>query len=163
MLAKPDRHNWNELNTYLRIHESYLAQAVESGFVLSHDLDAFEPDVLQGELILAGRIECKNGLFLDVDKHLEILDRQGRLYVRTREYSYQAMIVGSKTRPVFRYDNAHIHPSHADDHHKHCVNYQDWTYITPPQWIGHDNWPVLSEVIDELHQWWMSTGWQLTP
>lgn len=47
------------------------------------------------------------------------------------------MIVGSEPRPIFRYDNAHSYPGHADDHHKHCVNYQSLSYIDPPRWIGH--------------------------
>ncbi len=129
--------------------------------MLSHDLDQF--DVLPDELILAGRIVCQNGMFFDVDKRLEIRDRGGRLYVRTRRYNYQAMIMGSDPRPVFRYDNAHAYPGHADDHHRHGVNYEDWTYNEPPQWVGHDRWPLLSEVIDELYQWWLTTGWRLRP
>lgn len=73
----------------------------------------------------------------------------------------QAMIVCSEPRAVFRYDDAHSYPGHGDNHHRHGVNYADWTYLEPPQWIGHDRWPLLSEVIDELHQWRLTTGRQL--
>lgn len=73
------------------------------------------------------------------------------------------MIVGSEPRPVFRYDNAHSYPGHADSHHRHGVDYRNWTYVEPPQWVGHENWPLLSEVIAELHQWWFTTGWQTNP
>lgn len=124
-----------------------------------HNLDRC--DVLSDEAILSGRIVCQNGMFLDVAKQLEILDRGGRLYVKTRRSNDQAMIVGSEPRAVFRYDDAHSYPGHGDNHHRHGVNYADWTYLEPPQWIGHDRWPLLSEVIDELHQWWLTTGWQL--
>lgn len=161
MPPKPDRHDWNELNSYFRIHEAYLDRAMADGFVIGHDLD--QPLVLSDEVILTGRIECQHDLFLDVDKRLEIMNRNGRLYIRTRRYNYQAMIVGSEPRPVFRDDNAHSYLGHPDDHHRHGVNYQDWIYIGPPQWIGHDTWPLLNEVIDELHQWWLTTGWQLSP
>lgn len=55
---------------------------MERGIVREHNLD--QCDVLSDEAILSGRIVCQNGMFLDVAKQLEILDRGGRLYVKTR-------------------------------------------------------------------------------
>lgn len=75
MPAKPDRHNWNELHTYLHIHQTYLDLAMDQGIALSHDLGQFE--LLQDGARLIGRIVCRHGMFLDVDKQLEIMDRNG--------------------------------------------------------------------------------------
>lgn len=61
MPAKPDPHDWNEINTYFLIHEAYLARAMDEGFVLSHGLD--DPLVLPDSVPLEGRIVCQHGIF----------------------------------------------------------------------------------------------------
>ncbi len=156
MPAKPNRHDWNALDTYFHIHEAYMQRFMDDGFVIDHDLG--NPLVLSDTVRLSGRIRCQHGIFLDVDKVLEIERRNGKAYVRTQRYNYQAMIAGSPPRPIFRYDNAHGYPGHADDHHKHCVDYRVWEYIEPPEWIGHDRWPHISDVVEELQLWWLEIG-----
>jgi hypothetical protein len=156
-----DSHDWNALDTYFIIHDAYLQRAMDDGFVLSHNLS--NPLVLPDTVVLRGRIDCEHGIFLDVDKVLEVMYRGGRPYVRTQRYNYQAMIVGSEPRPIFRYDNAHIYPGHTDRHHKHRVDFETWTYIEPPDWVGHEAWPHINEVIEELQLWWLEIGFALTP
>jgi Family of unknown function (DUF6516) len=155
--AKRDRgdpHDWNWLDSYLLIHDSYMQQYIDDGFVVDHDVKA----TLLGDpprlLVLRGRIRCQHGLFLDVLKELSIEHRSGKMYVRTEQYNYHAGIEGERDRAIFRYDNAHPHPGHDDPHHKHWFDYTTWESIEPPEWIGRDNWPHLSDVLEELQGWY---------
>ncbi|HEX5499994.1 MAG TPA: DUF6516 family protein, partial [Thermomicrobiales bacterium] len=91
----------------------------------------------------------------DIAKTLEIDDRNR---VRTIRYKYQAGIDGSPYRPLFRYDNAHPHPGHSDEHHRHAFDPMTGESLGPPQWIGVDRWPTLGEAINELFEWQQETG-----
>jgi hypothetical protein len=102
-----------------------------------------------------GRILCQHGLYIDVDKTLEMNEKK---QVRTIRYSYHAGIEGSPGRPIFRYDNAHRYEGHGDEHHKHQFSDDTGQEIDPPKWIGRANWPHLSDVIEELFSWWESRG-----
>jgi hypothetical protein len=150
-----DRHGWTSLDHYFHVHESHMQRFMASGFVLSHDLDT---SPIPNGLILSGRIRCQNGLFTDVRKVLVVEDRHGRPWVRTERYSYQAGLEDGENRPIFRYDNAHPYRGHADDYHRHRFDPTTWEEIDPPEWIGRENWPHLSDVIDELHGWWDAIG-----
>jgi hypothetical protein len=158
--TRPDRgdpHDWNSLDSYLHIHDSYLQQFIEEGFVVGHDITS---DVLGSppRLILRGRIRCQHELFIEVSKDLAIQIRWGKPHVRTEQYNYHAGIEGSQARSIFRYDNAHPYEGHQDDHHKHCFDHRTWRPILPPEWVGKDGWPHLSDVIEELRTWWYETG-----
>jgi hypothetical protein len=152
-----DPHDWNSLDTYLHIHDSYLQQFVDDGFIIEHDLT---PTMLRNlrRLLIRGRIRCQHGLFLEVIKELEVENRNGKLYVRTEQYNYHAGVEGDENRPIFRYDNAHPYQGHGDAHHKHCFDYEVWQSIMPPEWVGRDGWPHLSDAIAELRAWWYETG-----
>jgi hypothetical protein len=65
-------------------------------------------------LRIRGRVRCRHGLFVDVDKTLAIEVRRGRDMVRTVRYAYHAGIEGKADRPIFRYDNAHAYSGHPD-------------------------------------------------
>lgn len=149
---RPHSHDWNALPKYLKAHEGHL-DSLRGYFVEDDDLqyDYLPPDMYE----IKGRIRCKHGLFVDVNKTLEIDDKN---YVRTAKYSYHAGIESAKDRLIFRYDNAHSHEGHADEHHKHRYDPSTWQAITPVEWIGHDRWPHLNVVIEELREWWESTG-----
>ena len=77
------------------------------------------------------------------------------------DYSYHAGIEGSAERPIFRYDNAHDYPGHADAHHKHHFDHTTWTRLGPPEWIGQVDCPQLIDVLSELEDWWYETGQHL--
>jgi hypothetical protein len=153
--AKPDRHGWNSLENYFHIHESRMRDFLEDGFVIE---DGLKTEALQDTLILTGRIRCQHGLFVDVYKVLAVEQRHGRPWVRTEACKYHAGVEGPEARPVFRYDTSHSYPDHPDTYHKHRFDHATWTEIGSPQWIGRDDWPHLSDAIEELRSWWYETG-----
>jgi hypothetical protein len=153
-----DPHDWNSLDSYLHIHESYMQQFIDDGFIVDHDIKTTLVGKPPGQLILRGRIRCQHGLFLEVLKELEVENRSGRLYVRTEQYNYHAGVEGDLDRGIFRYDNAHPYPGHGDAHHKHEFDHTTWQRIEPPAWVGREGWPHLSDVIEELRTWWYEKG-----
>lgn len=155
--SRGDPHGWNPLENYLTVHHSYLDD-LRGYFVVGDDLQYDFPveDVFE----ITGRVACRHGLFVDVQKTLEVNDRG---QVRTVKYSYHAGVEGEKNRPIFRYDNAHRHPHHEDEHHRHRYDPSTWDEIVPPEWVGRDNWPHLNEVVEELREWWEATGQRLGP
>ncbi|MGI8642707.1 MAG: toxin-antitoxin system TumE family protein [Thermomicrobiales bacterium] len=152
-----DRHGWTSLQNYLNVHHRYLDDLREH-FILDDDLQYLFPR--EGLFKIAGRIHCRNGLFIDVNKHLRV-NRWDQ--VRTARYRYHAGIEGRQDRPIFRYDNAHAYSreGHADEHHKHRFDPTTWQEIKPPEWIGRARWPHLSEVVEELEAWWRTAGQHL--
>lgn len=150
-------HGWNSFHNYLKVHHRYLDD-LRGDFVVDDTLDYDFPASSAFEI--RGRVRCRHGLFVDVDKTLEINERN---QVRTVKYSYHAGIEGTTDRPIFRYDNAHTYAreGHDDEHHKHRYDHVTWLEIEPPEWIGVDRWPHLSNVIEELRDWWEVIGRQL--
>ena len=156
-VRRGDPHGWNALGNYLKVHHSYLDMFRENlvlGDSLQYEFPS--PDVFE----IRGRVACQHDLFVDVDKTLEVNERN---QVRTIKYSYHAGVEGRRTRSVFRYDNAHRYTreGHADEHHKHRFDPATWQEIEPPIWIGRDSWPHLSEVLEELQHWWATIGCRL--
>lgn len=149
-----DPHGWTSLDNYLTVHQRYLDN-VRAYFVIADDL-SYE---FSREFVfeIRGRIRCLHGLFLNVEKTLEVNERR---QVRTVDYSYHAGVEGPANRPIFRYDNAHTYAreGHPDDHHRHRYDPATWQEIEPPVWIGRERWPHLSEAIEELQAWWETTG-----
>ena len=109
-------------------------------------------------ILLEGRLRCKHGLFIDVLKYLEVRATPSRILVRTDRYRYHAGVEGPANRPIFRYDNSDTKTGHADAHHKHRFDPTTWQEIKPPLWIGEDGWPHLSDVVEELRDWWETVG-----
>jgi hypothetical protein len=147
-----DPHGWNDLDNYLNVHDAWLRQ-FHGYFLLENRLTL---DVLgPATLVIRGRLHFVGDLFIDVDKTLEI---NALNQVRTVRYSYHAGIAGRADRPIFRYDNAHPHPGHIDEHHKHLFDLQTWREIKPPVCVTRAGWPTLGQVIEELFEWWEETG-----
>lgn len=70
-------------------------------------------------VLVEGRIECVNSLFLDVSEYHRV-DCQNQ--VQAFGYSYQACIrTSAGIRHIFRYDNAEteLREGHRDAFHKH--------------------------------------------
>lgn len=148
------------LERYLHILDRQLEMCQASGFVVRDELgSALEDD--PPELVIRGRIRCQHGLFVDVDATLAIRDQRGRATVWMLTYSYHAGIEGPVDRPVFRYDNAHDYPDHADAHHKHHFDHTTWKRRDPPEWIGEARCPRLIDVLHELGDWWQEIGQHL--
>jgi hypothetical protein len=112
------------------------------------------------EIVIKGRIRCKNDLFIDVETTLAVRVVRSQKQVLTLRYKYHAGIEGSHARSIFRYDNSHsyVREGHPDSHHKHRFNHTTWREVTPAEWIGANRWPHLSDVIAELRQWWETKG-----
>jgi hypothetical protein len=154
---KGDPHGWNTLENYRLVVDGHLERPQAGGFVIEsllHFRFRSNPRVLR----IRGRIRCQHGLFVDVDKTLSTEVQRGREMVRTVRYAYHAGIEGSEDRPIFRYDNAHAYPGHPDAHHRHRFDHANGKRIDPPDWVGEAGWPHLSDVIDELQEWWTETG-----
>lgn len=45
-----------------------------------------------------------------------------------------------------------------DEHHRHRYDPLTWEEIGPPEWVGRTGWPHLSQVIDEVWDWWETVG-----
>jgi hypothetical protein len=112
-----DPHGWNDLNNYLNVHDSWL-ERFHGYFLIQNQLKF---DILgPATLVIKGRLLFVGGLFIDVEKTLEINERN---QVRTVRYAYHAGITGRADRSIFRYDNAHTHPGHDDEHHRHAFDH----------------------------------------
>jgi hypothetical protein len=159
---RSDRHGWNSLENYFHVHDRRIADFIAEGFVLH---DGLEREWLGSDtIVIQGRIRCAHGLFVDVEKYLAVkISRSGALQVKTGSYSYHVGIAGERERSLFRYDNAHVYTreGHPDTHHKHRFDHHTWQEVRPPDWIGQERWPHLSEVLEELRVWWETTGCHL--
>lgn len=155
-----DHHDWNRIERYLTIHHRHLDDR-RGGFIVDEE-DNLAYDAVGDGLKIIGRIHCAHGLFVDVNKTLAINEDRK---VRTIQYSYHAGVIGPEDRSIFRYDNAHIYhrEGHPDAHHCHRFNPRTWQEIEPEEWVGHDRWPTLGDVLDELEDWWDSIGRHLLP
>lgn len=124
-------------------------------FIVSDNLQPILND--EGSILIEGRIWCQHDLYVSVRKTLE-LNENGQ--VRTISYSYHCGIDRHPPRSIFRYDNAHryIREKHPDEHHRHRYDESTWEQISPPDWIGYERWPHLSDVIEELYEWWQERG-----
>jgi Family of unknown function (DUF6516) len=110
-------------------------------------------------IVLQGGIACLGNLVLTVNKFLEILSDpdDDNPMVETRVYKYNLSVRGYGT--VFRYDNEHpwfLHPGHPDPHHKHLFDWRAGKELRPPSpvWVGADDWPHLSRIIEEAREWY---------
>jgi hypothetical protein len=84
------------------------------------------------ELFIHGRIRCLHGLFVDVEKTVDVEERHGRMMARTIDYAYHASVKGDRDRAIFRYDTAHAYKGHVDARHKDRYDSTTWSVIEPP-------------------------------
>lgn len=137
----PEKHGWNDLEDYLHVA---LRVAEHHPFVVDHTLSV-QRSPEAGEI--SGDVFCHEHIILDVSKHFEIRTRRNRKEARTVRYAYHARYENGEN--ILRYDNAHPpqHLGHPTRHHKH-----DWR--SGREEISHvgNDWPHLSEVLDELQE-----------
>jgi hypothetical protein len=154
---RANRHGWNSFDNYFSTHDAQLKRLGE--FFVEEQGDCLMPQLIDAyTLQIVGTIWCHSNIFLNVNKVLEINERN---QVRTIRYSYHAgVIVGGVTKNIFRYDNAHefTREGHLDAHHKHLYSWETNQQTGAPEWIGEAKWPTLSEVLYELYDWWQETG-----
>lgn len=151
-----DPHGWNRWGNYLQSHFGHIQRLLDEGF-LGEDLLSIA--VSGVDLItIEGKLVCEHGLEVSVTKALDV---QGDR-VRTFKYSYHAAF-SDPHRRIFRYDNAHPWPHHADAHHKHVYSPPGSPEPGRVTWVGYDDWPSLFDVVQELRDWWEETGQYLDP
>ena len=134
-----ERHGWNDLENYLHIA---LRVVKDHPFVVDHTL-TIQTSPEAGEI--SGEVFCCEGIIVDVHKHFDIRIIGRRKEAKTVRYGYHARYEDGKD--ILRYDNSHRRPRHRSRHHKH-----DWR--SGPEEISHvgNDWPHLSEVLDELQE-----------
>ena len=146
------RHDWNRWESYQQAHYGRLRDYLDHFIIEDH----LTPTLTATMAAWIGFFLCVDGLEIRVRKYQDVDRSSGRLMVRTRRYSYQALRrVGTETRKIFRYDNVHTHYGHSDAHHRHRFD-EYGGEIEPVQYIGVEDWPTLGDVIDELHAWWVN-------
>lgn len=146
------RHDWNSWDHYQAIHLRRINDYLDH-FILSDRLR-----ITQTRTVVRwdGVLYCVDGLEIHVTKLQDADLRAGRLWVRTRKYSYHVLQrVGRQVVNLFRYDNVHQQPGHPDAHHRHRFDAYG-REIEPPEHIGETGWPTLGDILDEAHRWWVT-------
>jgi hypothetical protein len=124
-----------------------MAKLSREGFVIE-DRRAFT--FLPSIILLQGPIICLDGITLDVDKQITILDGRGMTArVQTTGFRYQAW--GRGVHNILRYESAHEHRPTA---HKHLYNtFGDGREMDVVDVEDEDDIPTLGEVLRELQTW----------
>ena len=157
-----DRHGPTRFRTYRDVHENRTEDFVRAGdFVQRHTLRYVG---IPGHIIIVGQVACLGNIVLTVEKYLEVLD--GRVSgpevldgdddaeVQTIIYAYNASVRGHGN--LLRYDNTHRWRGHADDHHRHRMDWRNNSRELPgsPEWVGYDRWPHLGDFMQEARDWY---------
>lgn len=151
------KHGPNSLRNYLSIHETVMGQFDRDGFV---DVSALELEPLgAGAIKMVGEIRCQGGLVCTVEKVLAVVDRTNPddPLIQTDRYAYNVHVAGHGN--LFRYDNVHKHPGHADENHRHAFDWRTGEQIGIT-WVGPD-WPTLGEVLAEMREWYWAHSAEL--
>lgn len=142
----PGRHDWNTFENYGHINERRLDEHpfVESSEVTFSEIEA-EGDLF---IVMDATVHCRKNVVLEVTKYFETMRRgrgEGRLYVRTQSYRYNACFRGKHN--ILRYDNAH----ELDEYHGHWFDLETGH---PIDWraMSREEFPLFSEVLDELQE-----------
>lgn len=143
----PGKHGPNRLANYLSVHESWMTALLSEGFVIEDQCNfTFLPSLI----LLQGAIVCLDGLTLEVEKEIAILEGRGlTALVQTRRFRYHAWIRGRHN--VFRYESAHEHRPHA---YKHVYDpFRNGSETEIIDLTEESLIPTLGEVIRELQRW----------
>lgn len=124
-----------------------MADLLRGGFVVRDEcVFSFPPRLV----LLNGRVECLDGLTLEVQKEIEVLEGDGHMaWVKTRQFTYQSWVRGGHS--IFRYCTPHSHRPYA---HKHVFDpfnrgrETEIIEIADPEAI-----PTLREAIEEMEAW----------
>lgn len=143
------RHDWLSWDQYQAAHYGNL-----EGFTHFIVEDRLNPEISDLLVIWDGVLLCADGIEIFVDKTQDVRRRNGRREVRTRRYSYQAILrTGHGPLRLVRYDDAHEWAGHADGHHRHVMLDDGAERV---EHVGEDAWPTLGDVIAEVEEWWRS-------
>lgn len=143
----PGKHGPNRLANYLGVHESWMADLLAEGFVVE---DQCQFTFLPSRIILQGTIVCLDGIALEVEKEIAVLDGRGMTaLVQTQRFRYHAWVRG--VHNVLRYESAHEHRPHP---HKHVYDaFGTGREIGVIELPDEEFVPTLGQVIRELQDW----------
>lgn len=105
-------------------------------------------------LTIKGEISCRGDIVIRVEKNLIVID-DGTVdpLVQTVDYAYNASVRGENS--FLRYNNLHRLPGHKDPHHKNSFDWKTEKHLPGgPSWVGVEDWPTLSEFIEEVEGWY---------
>lgn len=124
-----------------------MAKFLKEGFVIE---DQCEFTFLPAIVLLQGVIVCLDGITLDVEKEISVLDGRGMTArVQTKRFRYQAWVKG--VHNILRYESGH---EHRPEPHKHIYNtFGDGREIEVIDLDDEDTIPTLGEAIRELQNW----------
>jgi len=159
--GKASAHGPARLQSYLNASIANIDRFVNMGFV---DCNRLRAEAVDGDLLIAGHLCCQGEIVVEVEK---LLENQGDGLVQTLFYRYQVGVQGGS--PILRYDNSHgPGPEFAKDdpvrqrsewHHKHELEWFDYLNPVSPDHLAVPNydiqWPHLSDVLEEVHDWYM--------
>lgn len=146
-VALPGKHGRNRLDNYLHVHDSYMADLLQEGFVVA---DGTSFTFLPGLILLEGTITCLDDIALDVEKEIVVLSGRGlAAWVQTRRFRYHAWLPGA--RNILRYESPH---EHRPTPHKHEYDtFGDGRETQVLDLHEEDQVPTLGEVLRELQGW----------
>ncbi len=126
-----------------------------SGFVAE---DSLALSSYAGVIRLKGEIACLGEIVVYVDKLIEERDDGPDPLICTFKYTYNAWVRGHQS--FMRVDNAHPHPGHQDEHHRHKMDWRTGEELPgSPAWVGVAGWPTLGEFLDDVQRWfWEHRG-----
>ncbi|MBN8564533.1 MAG: hypothetical protein J0L70_28785 [Leptolyngbya sp. UWPOB_LEPTO1] len=116
----------------------------------------------QGNFRIKGRVICRGGLELTVNKTLKASKLNSIQFVETVKYSYH--LTTSDERDVFRYDNAHVHfyLGHRSEFHVHRFDEDgNEKHQSPYEIFDLEEWPTLAEVIQEADKFYWDSLYPL--
>jgi hypothetical protein len=144
--TEPWIRDWHPWDDYRSVHDSHLRH---HHFIANDRLTWVEiPDEAGAlrSIILAGEIECLDGVTVQIRKSLEVQpDLHGRPLVRGDRYSYQAYWPGD--RGILRYDNANSDTPEEFHRHEYDLATGEEKLRTI---LSRAEMPRLSEFLDEV-------------
>ena len=141
------KHGPNRLANYLSVHESWMADLLSEGFVVE---DQTQFTFLPSVILLQGTIVCLDGITIEVEKEIAVLDGRGMTArVQTRNFRYHAWVRGAHN--ILRYESAHLHRAGAHKHEYATFGHGRETAVI--ELADEEQIPTLGEVIRELQLW----------
>ena len=154
----PGKHGSNRFENYQSVHQKRMQDFLLEGFVLEEDL-RFQA-IGRRSIVLYGSIRCLGGIVLEVEKELQVLDGAGpTARVQTRTYRYHAWLPARHN--ILRYDSPHAHRPYHHVHRFDALGTGREVSIDPIE--DEAAIPTLSEVLDELRDWFYRNADTLGP
>ena len=143
------KHGPCRFEAYRKNLDARLQQFLRRDFVLAESLsfNALPTDLI----LLEGRVECLQGLCVDVLERLRVLSGcDHNATVKRSGYSYNVALTGVGN--VMRYDSPHI--SHRQEHHVHRYDVLSGDTEGTVEFIYDESQtPALYDVLEETSMW----------